>query len=316
MRILAEAIPAGALKPGASGVALAIGVFDGVHLGHLEVIRHTLADAGAAGAASVGVTFDRHPNAIVAPDRTPPLLCPLWRRLEALDAAGLDAVLVCRFDADFSRQPAEDFIGRLRVGFGSVSAISVGSGFVFGHRRGGNLELLRQLGARHGFRVNGVAPVQVDGEAVSSTRIRDHVAAGEWDRAAALLGRRHTLAGEVVPGDRLGRQLGFPTANLGVEGLALPPNGVYAGFACWDGHRHPAAVNIGRRPTVDGTPSGLRVEAHLPGYSGDLYGRRMELELHHRLRAEVRFPGREALVAQIGRDVAAVAAWAENGGLP
>ncbi len=309
MKILSEAGPAGVpAKP----VSLAIGVFDGVHLGHQAVIQRTLEEARAHGSLAVAVTFDRHPNSTVAPGRVPQLLCPLWRRLNLLESLGLDAVLVYAFDADFCRQPAEAFIERLRRGFGSVASISVGASFVFGHRRGGNLDLLRQLGGIAGFSVHGLAPVRVGDEVVSSSRLRELVVAGDFDRAALFLGRRHSLAGEVVTGDRLGRRLGFPTANLDVTGLVLPPNGVYAARACCaeGNQRHPAAVNIGRRPTVDGSPSGIRVEAHLLGFEGDLYGRRLHLELHQRLRTEERFPSREALVAQISRDVDAVREWA------
>lgn len=307
MKILSEA---GLPGLPAAPVSLAIGVFDGVHLGHRAVIERTLAEARSRNALAIAVTFDRHPNATLAPDRNPPLLCPLWRKLELLGDLGLDAALVCTFDLEFSRQPAELFLQRLRAGFGSIASISVGSSFCFGHGRGGNLGLIRADGERQGYTVHGLAPVELAGETVSSTRLRELVAEGELARASALLGRPHALCGEVVAGDRIGRQLGFPTANLAVAGLVLPPCGVYAGYVVWEGRRHPAAVNVGRRPTVDGSPSGIRVEAHLPGFAEDLYGRRLGFELHRHLRAEQRFPSREALVAQIGRDVEAVRRWA------
>lgn len=197
MKILAEAIEVDSLKPGARGVALAVGVFDGVHLGHREVIRRTLEDARAAGAASCsrhllppserGGRARSHATAALSPLAAP--------RVSGVPSALPDAVLVCRFDADFSRQPGEAFVERLREGFGTLAGISVGSGFVFGHRRGGNLELLRLLGSRHGFNVHGVPPVQVDGEVVSSTRIRELVAAGDGQgggpaRAPAFAGGR------------------------------------------------------------------------------------------------------------------------------
>lgn len=309
MKILSEAgLPGMAQGP----VCLAIGVFDGVHLGHRAVIRQTITEARRHGGAAVAITFDRHPAAIVAPDRRPPLLCPLWRKLEALAELGLDAAVVYPFDESFSRQSAAQFVDRLRTGFGALGSVTVGASFVFGHGRTGNLEELGRLGQHHGFEVHGLPPVEISGEVVSSTRLRELVAAGELDRVATLLGRRHTLAGEVVRGDRLGRQLGFPTANVDVEGLVLPPLGVYAGYATWQGCRIPAAVNVGRRPTVDGTTSVIRVEAHLPGFEGDLYGRRMELDLHSQLRTEQKFPSKDALVEQITRDVAVVRAWAGN----
>lgn len=313
MKILSEPAPLGS-PPGP--VSLALGVFDGVHLGHREVLRRTLDDARRLRGAAVAVTFDRHPNAIVAPDRNPPLLWPLWRRLEAFAALGFEAALVYVFDVAFSRQPAEVFVDGLTRGFGQVASVCVGTTFFFGHRRGGNVDLLRRLGSERGFAVHGVPPLELGGDVVSSTRVRECVASGDLERAASLLGRPFSLAGEVVEGDRLGRQLGFPTANLAVPGLALPPLGVYAAVAVVDGERRLAAVNIGRRPTVDPGASGIRVEAHVLDFTGDLYGRRMELELHGRVRGEERFPSRDALVAGIARDVAGVREWGGKRGLP
>ncbi|MBX3747087.1 MAG: riboflavin biosynthesis protein RibF [Verrucomicrobiae bacterium] len=313
MNVLREAGPIG--HP-ARPVSLAIGVFDGVHRGHAEVVRRTLARAESGGGTAVAVTFDRHPQSVLAPDKAPPMLVPLWRRLEAIEALGLATALVYGFDLEFSRQPAERFIERLRTGFGKLLGITVGTGFVFGHRRSGNLELIERLGRELGFAVEGVPPIEEGGEPISSTRVRERVAAGDFAGAGVLLGRPYSLAGEVVPGDRLGTQLGFPTANLDVTGLALPPAGVYAATAWVDGSRRPAAVNIGWRPTVGRTAGTIRVEAHLPGFAGDLYGRRLELELVRRLRGEVRFESRQALVEQIGRDVAEVREWAGNNGLP
>lgn len=296
-------------------VVLAIGVFDGVHLGHAEVIRQTLGDARAAGGRAVVVTFDRHPNAVVAPQRQPLMLYPLWRRLEVIASLGVEAALVFAFDLEFSRQPAEMFVDRLIAGFGKVAGICVGSGFVFGHGRSGEVNLLRRLGAERGFAVRGIEPLTLEGEVISSTRLRELVAAGDLQRATACLGRSYGVAGEVVRGDQLGRRLGFPTANLSVDGLVLPPLGVYAGFACGEGLRAPAAINIGRRPTVERTAGEVRVEAHLPGYTGDLYGRRLHVELHERIRGEERFPSVETLRERIGRDVDQVRIWARNKGL-
>jgi riboflavin kinase/FMN adenylyltransferase len=297
-------------------VSLAIGVFDGVHRGHREVLSRTLAEARSRQGVAVAVTFDRHPNAVLAPERTPLLLWPVWRRLDAFAELGFDAALVFVFDAGFSRQSAGEFLDRLIGGFGRVASVSVGSTFVFGRGREGNLDLLRRRGAEAGFAVHGIPPLEQDGEVVSSTRVRECVAAGDLDRATALLGRPYTLAGEVVAGDRLGRQLGFPTANLAVSGLVLPPLGVYAAMAVAPGLRVPAAVNIGRRPTVDPGASVTRVEAHLLDFSGDLYGRRLDLEVHGRVRGEERFGSREALVARIGADVDVVREWAGKRGLP
>lgn len=302
-RVLQEAEPLG--QP-AQPVHVAVGVFDGVHLGHAAVVGHMVQEARAHQGAAVVVTFDRHPGAVVAPQHAPSMIYPLWRRIEALATLGVDAVLVYRFDAAFARQSGEEFISRLRTGFGRLAGITVGAGFVFGRDRSGDLDLLRRLGPAQGFAVHGVVPLEQEGGVISSTRVRELIAAGDLAEASRLLGRPYGLAGEVVEGDRLGRQLGFPTANLDVAGRVLPPNGVYAAWVPVDGRRIAAAVNIGTRPTVDRTAVQVRVEAHLLDYSGDLYGRRLELELGERIRGELRFGSKEDLVAQIHRDVAVV----------
>lgn len=314
MRVLAEASPLG---PASSRgrVAVAIGVFDGVHRGHATVVGRMVEDSRARNVPAVVVTFDRHPGLVLAPGRAPLMVYPLWRRLEALEALGVETALVFTFDEAFSRQSPEVFLRRLLDGFGGLASVSVGTGFVFGHGRRGDLALLERLGAEHGFRVNGLPPVVVGSGPVSSTRLRERIAAGDFAETSNLLGRAYSLAGEVQVGDRLGRRLGFPTANLDVRGLVLPPEGVYAAVALGPGLRRAAAVNIGRRPTVTGALGEVRVEAHLPGFDGDLYGCRLELEFHQRLREERRFGSRDALVRQVGADVAEVRAWAGNKGL-
>lgn len=313
MKVLAQPAPFGSPP---QPVCLAIGVFDGVHLGHQEVLRQTLADARIHGGVSVVATFDRHPSAVLAPDRVPPGIWPVWRRLDACAAMGFDAALVFTFDEAFSRQSAGEFLDRLAGGVVCLASISVGTTFVFGHRRSGTVETLREHGMRRGYGVHGIPPLEQDGEVVSSTRLREWIAAGDLGRAARALGRPVSLAGDVVEGDRLGRQLGFPTANLAVDGMVLPPTGVYAATAVTREGRWAAAVNLGRRPTVAPGGGAVRVEAHLIGFEGDLYGTRLELELDRRLRGEERFPSREALVAAIARDVADVTDWAGKRGLP
>lgn len=313
MKILSDAERVGGF-PGP--VHLAMGVFDGVHLGHQMVIRQTLEDAKADQGASVVVTFDRHPAVVVDPANAPGMIQPLWRRLEAMAEVGVDAALVFEFDEAFSRQPAEAFVRRLKTGFGRLGGVCVGSGFTFGHRRSGNLESLVRMGEALGFGVQGIPALQLGGDVVSSSRVRELIGAGDFSGASRLLGRPYDLAGEVVEGDRVGRSLGFPTANLASKGIVLPPHGVYAAVATVQGSRKPAAVNVGVRPTVDGQPGPVRVEAHLLDFDGDLYGERVALEFRRRLRGEERFPSRERLAAQIARDVEAVRRWARNGGLP
>jgi len=291
------------LKPAGRPVGVAIGVFDGVHLGHQRVIRQTLADARALQGLAVMITFDRHPNAVVAPDRVPPSIYTLPQKLRALAALGADAAWVIPFDQAFSRKTGQAFVTGLACDFGSLRSVCVGAEFTFGHQRSGDLELLRKLGSTLGFAVHGLEAVTTEGLAVSSTRIRDAIRAGDLDAASRMLGRAYALAGRVVRGDGLGRNLGFPTANLETRGLALPPTGVYAARALARGRSRAAVLNLGFRPTLDTTTPQLRVEAHLPGFDGDLYGEELELTFVGKLREEQRFPSIEALKGQIARDI-------------
>ncbi len=292
------------LPPGPRRVCVAIGVFDGVHLGHQQVIRQTVADAEQHEALSVVVTFDRHPNSVVAPQRVPPPVYSLTQKLRAIEALGVDAAWVIHFDEAFSRQTGEEFVRALVRDFSQLRSVCVGSGFTFGHRRSGDVELLRRLGADLNFSVHGLAAVSLDGEPVSSTRIREAIRAGQFDAAGQMLGRAWSLAGPVVRGDQLGGKLGFPTANLDVHGRALPPNGVYAVHVRIDAQIHRGVLNIGLRPTVSSGAAELRVEAHLFDFTGDLYGRDLEITFLEKLREEQKFPSLEALKDQIARDVA------------
>src|SRR5208337_2165759 len=190
-----------------------------------------------------------------------------------------DAVLLIPFDKTFSEQTGEEFIRSLIYDFGKIHSICVGADFVFGHKRSGNVTLLKQLGREIGFTVHGLAAVALDGETVSSTRIREAIRAGNFDAASQMLGRPYAISGRVVEGDRLGRQLGFPTANLDVTGLILPPNGVYAGLTKVKKKSHRVALNIGFRPTMASAGGQLRVEAHLLDFGGNLYGEELTVEM-------------------------------------
>jgi len=302
MQVAAHAAELAARHP---RVCLAIGFFDGVHLGHQQIIRQTVADAHQHEAAAVVVSFDRHPATVVAPDRVPPLIQTLPQRLRAIKTLGVDGLLLIRFDEAFSRRTGEEFIRALARDFERIFSVCVGATFTFGHRRGGNVALLRTLGRELRFQVHGLAAVALDGDTVSSTRIREAIQAGQFDAAGQMLGRGYALGGEVVEGQRLGRTLGFPTANLDTSGLVLPPNGVYAAHAEINGRSHRAAVNIGVRPTLAGAPTVVAVEAHLLDFDGDLYGREMELAFVGKIRDERKFPSLDALRAQIAKDVAA-----------
>jgi riboflavin kinase/FMN adenylyltransferase len=289
--------------------SLAIGVFDGVHLGHQQVILNCIAEARKQAGAAVIVTFDRHPNAVVAPDRVPSLIYPLSRKIEAIGTLGADFLLLINFDRAFSQQSGEEFVRSLAVQFAPLGGVCVGSDFTFGHKRSGNVELLRRLGGELGFSVHGHAAVSLDGQVVSSTRIRECIHAGELAAASQMLGRPYSLVGKVISGDKRGREIGYPTANLDVTGLVLPPNGVYAALARFLGQTHQAVMNIGSRPTIGKTAPSLHVEVHLLEFSGDLYGAELEVTFISRLREERRFESLALLRDQITRDVAEARRW-------
>jgi riboflavin kinase/FMN adenylyltransferase len=292
------------LTPGK--VCLAIGVFDGVHLGHQQIIRQTVADARKYEAHAIVVTFDRHPNAVVAPGHVPPLIYSRPQKLRAIESLGADVLLEIPFAEEFSRQTGEQFLRSLAAGLGSIQSVCVGADFVFGHKRSGNVALLQRLGHELGFQVHGLAAVSLDGHVVSSTRIREAVRAADFDAASQMLGRAYSIAGCVIRGDHLGHQLGFPTANLDTPGLLLPPNGVYAAHVRATGVPpvSRAVLNIGIRPTVTQPPPAPRVEVHLLDFSGDLYGRELEVTFAARLRDERQFSSLGELKDQISRDIA------------
>lgn len=295
------------LVTGGRPVALAIGVFDGVHVGHREVIQRMVAAARDRDGLAVVATFDRHPSAVVAPGHAPPAIQSTAQRLRAFADLGADATWLIRFDEAFSQQTGEQFVRGFVAGFGRVTTVCVGSTFRFGHRRQGNVALLERLGSELGFETMAVEPLMLDGDTVSSTRLREHIRAGLLGEAARLLGRPYALAGVVRKGDGRGRQLGFPTANLELDGLVLPPNGVYAARAVWAAQRFVAVMNIGVRPTVSATAGPPRVEVHLLDLSQDrdLYGEELSVTPVARIRDEQRFPTLAALRAQITLDAQA-----------
>lgn len=293
----------------ASGTAVTIGAYDGVHLGHRALLADLSARAAAAGLSTVVVTFDRHPASVVRPESAPKQLTGLEQKLELLADAGIARTVVIPFDEARANESAEDFVREVLVDQLGARLVVVGKDFHFGHGRKGNVELLRELGAEHGFEVMGVGLTADDTEAVSSTRIRSLIAAGDVEDAARLLGRPHEVRGPVVRGDGRGApELGFPTANLGVpDDIALPADGVYAGhYRRPDGSRYRAAVNVGRRPTFyEAGSAPVLVEAYLLHFDGDLYGEPARVSFVHRLRDEQRFDSVEDLVAQMRKDVAA-----------
>ena len=291
------------LRPAGRKVCLAVGFFDGVHLGHQQVIRQTLTDARQHEALALVMTFDRHPNSVVAPHRLPPLIYPLPHKLRVIESLGANTLLLIHFDKTFSEQNGEAFVRSLAHDLGQIQSLSVGANFVFGHKRSGNVELLRRLGAELKFTVHGMAAVSLDGRAVSSTRIREAIKVGDLDSVSQMLGRAYSLAGTVVRGDGLGHQLGFPTANLDVTGLVLPPHGVYAVLAEAQGKTCRAVLNIGLRPTLRNPNPQLQVEAHLIDFAGELYGQELEVAFVDKLRAERQFASLAELRDQIARDI-------------
>src|SRR6188508_2395552 len=241
---------------------LALGNFDGMHRGHLKIIERVRRGAEERGATAVAMTFDPHPSKIVRPDKAPPLLMTHQQKLDALARAGMHGVAIVRFTPALAQWDPERFVRTVLVEWLHVSEVWVGANFLFGHDRAGNFSTLRSLGARYGFRAEKIDPVRYKDFVVSSTRVRRLVSEGRVDEAGALLGHQYYIDGTVVQGDRRGRTIGFPTANLCTENELLPPRGVYATTATIDDVVRPSVTNIGVRPTVDS--SGLtHVETHL-----------------------------------------------------
>jgi riboflavin kinase/FMN adenylyltransferase len=292
------------------GTAVTIGAYDGVHLGHRAVIASVRDLAAAHGLATAVVTFDRHPAAVVRPDSAPPLLTDLEQKLELLATTGVDYTLVLHFDDARSKEPAEEFVTEVLVGSLNARAVVVGEDFHFGHRRSGNVALLRDMGAKLGFEVLGIDLVGTDGrpaageERVSSTAIREALRHGDLARANRLLGRFHEVRGAVVDGDKRARELGFPTANIAVPSeICLPADGIYAGWYLRpDGLARPAALSLGRRPTFYEDAESSLLEAHLLDFEGDLYGEPARVRFVERLRDERKFDSVDALVEQMERD--------------
>jgi riboflavin kinase / FMN adenylyltransferase len=284
--------------------AVATGKFDGVHRGHQALIRAAVAAGRAEGAECVVVTFDRHPIELLKPGTRTQYLTPPEERLRLIAELGVDATLLIQLSETFLHLTPEEFVRTVLVERLGTVAVVASESFRFGRGAAGTVETLRELGPRCGFRFEAVPPVMVEGSRVSSSRVVECVLAGRVEEAATLLGRPYALLGRVVHGDGMARQLGFPTANLETdERQHRPADGVYAGFLAWDDEEpRPAVCNLGVRPTVDGAQ--YRVEAHVLGYSGDLYGRAVRLLFVQRLRDEMRFPDLEALRAQIAADSA------------
>lgn len=283
------------------GGIVALGNFDGFHKGHQAVVGRAVERARAEGRPALVATFDPHPVRFFKPDLPPFRLTTLDQRQRLFAEAGADAMLVFHFDAAFASVTAEDFVTERLIRLFGAAGVATGEDFTFGHKRGGNVEVLKRLGAEHGLSVDAVAPVEADGEPVSSSRIREALEAGDPETAARLLTRPFAIEGVVEHGDKRGRELGYPTANITLGPYLRPKFGVYAvrGHLA-DGRVLDGAANLGVRPQFD--PPEELLEPHFFDFSGDLYGQTIEVELISFLREEQRFDSLDALSTQIRAD--------------
>lgn len=289
------------------GVVATIGNYDGIHRGQQAVIERVVAEARREGTPAVVISFDPHPTTVLRPSvAPPPLLTPGVQRQRLLAAAGVDALLLIRFTRELARTSAEDFVRDFLCAELAVRALYVGAGFVFGHGRRGNLDLLRTLGQELGFTVGGVDEVDFRGAPISSTRIRRAIAEGRSEDAMAMLGRPYAVCGTVSRGDRMGMRLGWPTINLMPDNEHLPADGVYTGRVHFPSFpaTFDCVTNVGTRPTIYENYHHV-VESHILDFDSDVYGEEAEIRFYKRLREEKMFPTVMDLSAQIGRDVAA-----------
>jgi riboflavin kinase/FMN adenylyltransferase len=295
---------AGGIPDHLRGSIVALGNFDGFHLGHQAVAGRAIQRGFHERRPVIVATFDPHPVRYFKPDLPPFRLTTLDQREELFAHAGADAMLVFEFDEMLRSTSAEDFVIELlgrRIG---AAGVVTGDDFTFGKQRGGNVELLRTLGAGHGIVAETVAPVLLDGTRISSGRIREALAAGDLATATHLLSRDYTIAGTVQRGDQRGRELGYPTANLTMGDYQRPKYGIYAvRVTLDDGSEHPGVASLGIRPTFD--PPQELLEAHLFDFDGDLYGRRIDVALHGFIREELKFDSLDALIDEMRRDEAA-----------
>jgi riboflavin kinase/FMN adenylyltransferase len=296
--VLIGPVPLSQIDPHPGVTGLAIGVFDGVHLGHQAVVKSLEGKVAA-------LTFEPHPLAIIAPDRVPPRLTTLEQKVAYLRAQGTVAVIAVKFDAALRELSPAAFVDELGRIFPDLRHVAIGESWSFGRNREGNAVRLAELAKAHGFGVKAIAPVQLEGAPVSSTRIREAILQRNFSEAARLLWRSYAIIGKVIHGDRRGRQIGIPTANLGEVEQLLPPRGVYAVRARVAGNltKYRAVMNLGNRPTF--TSNGVdSLEVHLLDFDADLYDQKLWVSDMVWLRNEMAFPSAEALLAQIAEDIA------------
>lgn len=288
-----------------AGSVVAVGAFDGLHLGHQALLAEVRGRASASGCHAAAISFEPLPRAFFS-RRPLPRLGSVRDKVEGLAAAGMRHLLLLRFNAALTAMPAEAFVHRVLVERMAAREVWVGGDFRFGHKRGGDFALLESMGRELGFTARAMPAVKVDGERVSSSRIRECLAAGDFAAARRLLGRPFAIGGHVAHGNRLGRELGYPTANVPLGRRVPPVEGVFAVRVRVQGDAvvHPGVASLGVRPTVNEVPEPL-LEAHLFDFDGDLYGRRIHVAFEAKLRDEEKFDGVDALVAQMHDDAAA-----------
>lgn len=295
-----ESLPSEAL-----GGIISIGNFDGVHVGHAELIRSVLRLSEEVGGPSAVLILDPHPVSLLRPEAAPQRLMTISRRAERLGELGIDFVVTCAIDREFLRMTADEFFESLVIGRLKARGIVEGPNFFFGRNRGGDIGYLRKLCDGAGIRLHVADAVDVGADMASSTRIRQMVAAGDLEQAVRLLDAPYRLEGTVISGARRGRQIGFPTANLGDVATMLPGSGVYGATAIVDGTKHLAAVHIGPNPTFE-SEGESKVEVHLLDYTGDLYGKTLLVDFHIRVRDIARFESPKQLADQLNLDIAQV----------
>ncbi len=284
------------------GTAVALGNFDGIHLGHRDIFRMLVRRAHEHKVKSLVYTFDPHPLKILAPERAPLLLNTAEEKVRLIAASNVDVLACIPFSRQIATCEAADFVRDVLVKQLHVRAIVVGYDFAFGRERKGTGDFLRVQGEIYGFSVDVLQPLGIDGQPYSSTRVRELLVAGRVEEIPAQLGRHYTLAGQVVGGDRRGRTIGFPTANIATQKEQLPAPGIYAVIVRFDAAEYQGVVNIGRRPTFG--PGEIAIEVYLLDFDGDLYGKELRLYFVARLRDEKKFADRESLIAAISQDVA------------
>jgi len=290
------------------GCVVTIGNFDGVHLGHRAVIERLAAEGRRLNLPVCVVLFEPQPREFFDPVNAPPRLMRLREKVDRLSELPVDHTLILRFNRALANQTPESFIEDILIRALGVRYLVIGDDFRFGQRRAGDFNLLKSYGARHGFEVADTASVLIGGERVSSTLIREALLEGDLDRAARLLGKPYEVCGRVIHGQKRGREIGFPTANLLMQRKNTPVQGVFAvTMRGLTAQPLPGVANVGIRPTVSGDPTPL-LETHLLDFSGDLYGKRVEVEFHRKLRDEQRFSGLDSLRAQIELDIQAARA--------